>query len=399
MVIDLPTLMVAGSFIAATSGVFLILAWVQNRQSWSVLWWAAADLLLAASVPTMAADTGSFGAPAQIIAVTLLNISPALVWAAARNCNNRRISRPIIAAGAAAWCLAFSFPVFRASFDAQIFLNLTIVAAYLFAAAAEFWRGRAERLGSRWPLIVLLLSHAIIFLIGAGQAINGNLPLVSDAPLASWFGFLLFETLVFVVGTAIFLVAIDRERSELRQKILASVDPLTGVASRRAFFDDAERLLQSYAAEGLPFSLVLFDLDRFKEVNDTHGHMAGDQVLEVFGDSVRDMMRPGDLVGRHGGEEFAVAMPGAAPGTAYVIAERIRIAFAERCRRLGTLKINPTVSAGVTTAYALSTLDSLFAAADQALYRAKQLGRDRIEIDLRRPTADEPDISAAIRAA
>jgi diguanylate cyclase (GGDEF)-like protein len=381
MVIDLPTLMIAGSFIAATSGVFLIFAWLQNRESRALLWWASANMILAASVPLMAARDTAFDRPSHILAMTLLNISPALIWAAARSCNNRSVNWGIVLAGAVLWFLAFLSPGFRATPDAQTFFNLSIVSLYLFAAGAEFWRGRAERLGSRWPLIVLLFSHGFIFAIGAIQALNGNLPLTGDSLLTSWLGFILFEAQVFVVGTAIFIVAIDRERSELRQKILASVDELTGVASRRAFFDEAEGLLESCHAENLPFSLVVFDLDRFKSINDTHGHMTGDRVLEVFGDSVRDMLRAGDLVGRPGGEEFSVALPGASAGTAYVVAERIRIAFAERCRRLGTLHLSPTVSAGVTSARKGSSLDSLFAAADDALYRAKQLGRDRIEVD------------------
>jgi diguanylate cyclase (GGDEF)-like protein len=400
MLIDLPTLMVAGSFIAAISGIFLVFAWLQNRESWAMLWWAAANLILAASVPLMAVREGSLGRPAEALAITLLNLSPALIWAAARSCNNRHASRTIIVAGAALWLAAFLLPGFRASPDAQTFFNLSIIALYLFAAGAEFWRGRAERLGSRWPLIVLLLSHSAIFAIGAIEALAGGLPLTGNAPLSSWFGFIHFEALVFVVGTAIFIVAIDRERGELRQKILASIDELTGVASRRAFFDEAEQLLASCQEEDLPFSLIVFDLDRFKEINDTHGHMTGDLVLEVFGDSVREALRAGDLVGRPGGEEFAVAMPGASAGTAYVMAERIRISFAERCRRLGTLRLSPTVSAGVTTAHPKSTLDTMFATADRALYRAKQLGRDRIEMDDRRwpaePQASEPMVAMQV---
>jgi diguanylate cyclase (GGDEF)-like protein len=382
MMVDLPTLMIAGSFIAATSGVFLIFAWLQNRESRAMLWWAAANLTLAASVPLMA--EGSLGSPTHIFAVTLLNLSPALIWASARSANGQRADRGVIAGGVALWLVALTIPGVRASYEAQTFLNLSVVAAYLFAAAAEFWKGRAERLGSRWPLIVLLSTHAMVFALGAVQALAGNLPASENIFTSSWFGFLLFEAFVFVIGTAIFIVAIDRERTSLRQTILASVDELTGVASRRAFFDASELLLADCKAENLPFSLLVFDLDRFKDINDTHGHMTGDQVLEVFGDCVRDMIRAGDVVGRPGGEEFAVAMPGAGAATAYVAAERIRIAFAERCRRLGTLRLNPTVSAGVSSVARGATLDMLFADADRALYRAKQLGRDRVEMDTNR---------------
>lgn len=384
MYIDLPTMMIAGSFIAASSGVFLLLAWFQTRESRAMLWWAAADLTLAASVPLMIGGGQELGSPAQLFAVSLLNLSPALIWAAARSANSQTADRGVIGAGVALWLVALLLPHVRGSYEAQAFVNLAVVAAYLCAAAGEFWKGRAERLGSRWPLIVLLSTHGLVFAIGAFQALAGNLPTSASVFTSTWFGFLLFETLLFVVGTAIFIVAIDRERTGLRQRILASVDELTGVASRRAFFDAAEKMLQDCRTDRLPFSLLIFDLDRFKDVNDTHGHMAGDRVLEVFGDCVRDMIRSSDIVGRPGGEEFAVAMPGAGAATAYVAAERIRIAFAERCRRLGTLRVNPTVSVGVTTARPQSTLDTLVADADRALYRAKQLGRDRVEMDMDR---------------
>jgi diguanylate cyclase (GGDEF)-like protein len=398
MIVDLPTLMIAASFIAATSGVFLIFAWLQNRESSAMLWWAAANLILATSVPLMAVRDASFGRPSQIVALTLLNISPAMIWAAARSYNNHRPSRSVIVSGAVLWLMAFALPGFRSSLDAQSFFNLSIVALYLFAAGAEFWRGRAERVGSRSPLIILLFSHSIVFAISAVQAVIGNLPLASSQPLASWFGFILLEVLVFIVGTAIFVVAIDRERSELRQKTLASVDELTGVASRRTFFDQAERLLSSCQNDNLSYSLTVFDLDHFKDINDTHGHMAGDRVLEAFGDCVRNILRTGDLVGRPGGEEFAVVMPGADNRTAFDIAGRIRVAFSEKNHGLESTHLAPTVSGGVATAQENSTLDSIYAAADRALYQAKQLGRNRIEIAVHSSPgprkASDPDSAA-----
>lgn len=380
MNIDLPTLMIAASFIAATSGIFLVFAWLQSRESWAILWWAAANLILAASVTILSLQGASFGGVPQIIAMALLNMCPALIWAAARSYNNRVPNRLIVILGALLWTLALALPSFRASPDLQTFFSLSIVAIYLFAAAAEFGYGRAERVGSRWPLIVLLFSHGLIFVISAAQALAGNLPLTGAEPLSSWFGFVLLEVLVFIVGTAIFVVAIDRERSELRQKTLASIDDLTGVASRRAFFDQAEILLKDCLADGGPCSLILFDLDQFKTINDTHGHMTGDKVLETFGECVRAILKPNDLVGRPGGEEFAIAIAWNDAHAVRDIGDRIRIAFSERCRQLGTLRMIPTVSAGIATAKPGATLDSLYAEADRALYRAKQLGRNRVEI-------------------
>jgi diguanylate cyclase (GGDEF)-like protein len=125
-------------------------------------------------------------------------------------------------------------------------------------------------------------------------------------------------------------------------------------------------------------TLVVFDLDRFKTVNDTYGHKTGDRVLRVFADSARKILRPNDLLGRHGGEEFALVLPAATIETGYVIAERIRVAFSAACRQLDE-PIPVTVSAGVATIASETTFDALMEAADAALYQAKNLGRNRVE--------------------
>ena len=128
--------------------------------------------------------------------------------------------------------------------------------------------------------------------------------------LGSWLGLIHFETLVFVIGTAIFTVAMARERAELRYMAAASIDPLTGVSNRRAFMETAEELLKAHASDKRPLSLILFDLDRFKSVNDNFGHAAGDTVLKRFADVARSSLRASDILGRPGGEEFAVLLPG-----------------------------------------------------------------------------------------
>jgi diguanylate cyclase (GGDEF)-like protein len=122
----------------------------------------------------------------------------------------------------------------------------------------------------------------------------------------------------------------------------------------------------------------MFDLDHFKAINDRHGHRAGDEILRAFADTVHNSLRPTDLFGRYGGEEFTVALPGATIETAYVIAERVRHAFAERHRFRDGQPLNATVSAGVAEAGADTTFEAVIDAADRALYEAKNLGRDRV---------------------
>ena len=380
MVIDLPTLMIAGSFVSAVSGVFLIFAWLQTDHAYGVLWWAAADIILAIAIPMMASPDLVPGAPPLIIAITLLNLSPALIWASARAVNRRRVDLTLIASGAIVWLIAYAMPAFRADTNAQVSLNLAIVAVFLLLAAFEFWRGRSEHLSARWPLVVLLGLHALFSITsGIDTALGGSVT-SGIAVLQSWLGFVHLETLAFVIGTSIFTVAMARERNELQHKIAAATDSLTGVATRRAFYEEGENLVASSLQSDTSLALILFDLDAFKAINDTLGHGYGDEVLRLFGASAMKTLRGSDLVGRLGGEEFAALLPGASIGAAYLAAERIRLAFTAACANITDKGIRATVSAGITQARSDSTLDRLIQSADLALYRAKMQGRDRVEV-------------------
>ena len=388
MQLDLPTLMVAGSFVTATSGVFLIFAWLQNRDAPGTLWWAAGNIALALAVPLVASRNIVFGVPSTVVGILLLNVSPAFIWAAARASNGRKPHPTGIVAGAFVWLLAFAMPIIRDSAETQMSLNLAVAAFYFLAASSEFWRGRAERLQSRWPLIMLLALHGIFFMIGTVEAANGDLPTAGPPTLGSWFGLIQFETLVFVVGTAIFAVAMAKERTEQIYMAASRIDPLTGVANRRAIMETAEKLLKECLRDDSPLSLILFDLDWFKSVNDNFGHSAGDRVLQSFANLAKKSLRASDHIGRPGGEEFAVLLPGSSKGAAYVVAERIRAAFAEASSEFDGQIVNATVSAGVATAHPSSTVDALMIAADKALYQAKAEGRNRVAMSERKP-ADE----------
>jgi diguanylate cyclase (GGDEF)-like protein len=381
MELDLPTLMIAGSFASAVSGMFLIFSWLQSDRQNGLLWWAAGVLLLAIALPLLARTETAPGSPPFVIGITLLNISPALIWASARATNGRAVDYATLGVGAVLWLVAYAMPVVNQSQIAQTAMNLAIVAVYLFAAAYEFWRGRAEHVMARWPLIVLLVLHGGLSAVGAADGLTGGLDPTGIGSLNGWITFVHFETLAFVIGTSIFAVAMARERSELAHKIAASVDTLTGVSTRRVFYERGESMLADAQRDDAAFALVLFDLDGFKAINDTYGHGPGDEVLRMFGEAAARTLRRSDLVGRLGGEEFGALLPGASIGAAYVSAERIRVAFANACRKIGDSAINATVSAGIAQAHSNSTLDSLIQAADLALYRAKVQGRDRVEVE------------------
>ena len=184
------------------------------------------------------------------------------------------------------------------------------------------------------------------------------------------------ETMVRTVEHVGRLVASAFERSMLHARIerLASSDALTGLPNRRIFEESLERELARSRRTGEPVSLVVFDVDHFKKVNDTHGHHVGDEVLRHVGGALAGAIRASDLSARFGGEEFVALLPGCGADQAVVVGDTIRRAIAA-----GDPPVAVTASAGVAT-YPLDGADgaALFAAADRALYEAKRSGRDRI---------------------
>jgi len=160
----------------------------------------------------------------------------------------------------------------------------------------------------------------------------------------------------------------------------ATHDALTGIWNRRALLDLLQREIERASRSEASTGLLMLDLDHFKQVNDRYGHLAGDAVLHQVAERVTHMVRSYDLVGRYGGEEFLVVLPGCDCGQAMQSAERIRSAIAGWPMQVEDSAINITVSVGATaTAAHLSQKDRL-AAADAALYQAKHSGRDCIAL-------------------
>ena len=170
-----------------------------------------------------------------------------------------------------------------------------------------------------------------------------------------------------------------REASE-QHRLATACDHLTGIANRRAFFEAAEREIARRKQSPRPLSLVLFDADHFKAVNDTYGHPAGDAVLRHLAKLLVSTFRQVDVVARVGGEEFAVLLPSTDLQAALKIANRLRENVALQVVEVDGVKIHFTVSGGVASMDdGINTLDALMKQADQELYQAKASGRNRIQ--------------------
>lgn len=176
----------------------------------------------------------------------------------------------------------------------------------------------------------------------------------------------------------------ERKMIELELVRMAHTDVLTGLHNRRHFIELSEMELSRAARHGSPLSVLMLDIDHFKRVNDTHGHQVGDTVLQLLATLCREQLRDLDVIGRLGGEEFAVTMPNANHAQAIQAAERLRQAIEAAHLPLPQgLSVRFTVSIGVTTLsnglpHGLNKLDSLLAQADQALYEAKNKGRNQV---------------------
>ncbi|MBA4347873.1 MAG: GGDEF domain-containing protein [Clostridiales bacterium] len=163
---------------------------------------------------------------------------------------------------------------------------------------------------------------------------------------------------------------------------LAALDPLTGILNRRF---GMVRLHEEYSRSvrrGVPLAILMFDIDHFKQVNDTYGHVVGDRVLRNIASQIRQGIREGDVLLRYGGEEFMVILPGASKEDAFAIAERVRHIVRENITTYGENKINVTISVGLDSMpeTTISGEMELIANADEALYRSKNAGRDRTTI-------------------
>ena len=162
-------------------------------------------------------------------------------------------------------------------------------------------------------------------------------------------------------------------------------DPLTGLGNRRHLRSILERSIETVARSGESVLLLLLDIDHFKSINDAHGHLAGDQVLQVIAKCLADCVRPMDTVARYGGEEFAVILPHCRPLFGRAVAERIRQTIASLSIPVSPLlSVQATISIGGAYApeWVRSTADLWIERADLQLYRAKADGRNRVCLDL-----------------
>ncbi|NQU22771.1 MAG: GGDEF domain-containing protein [Candidatus Nealsonbacteria bacterium] len=185
---------------------------------------------------------------------------------------------------------------------------------------------------------------------------------------------------------------IDHARHEAR------TDAMTNVANRKAFDEKLHLLLDTWKRQRETFVLILIDLDQFKRINDSHGHQAGDRILKKVGAWLKKSVREGDLVGRYGGDEFAVLLPRTTLQVGFNLAETLRTGVADRASRVALRRgeVSVSLSIGVAVPCIGDTVETILARADEALYRSKHLGRNQVNCQL--PQQDQTESEEPVLA-
>jgi len=392
MQLDVQTLSVVTVFVTALLGALLVFAGLQNRAVRAPMVWGGAYVIGAVGQGLLTTNGTAPGWLSVTVANELILLGTSCIWAGSRMFDGRPV-RPIPVLGAPGlWLAASSVPAFAADINFRVLLVSTLMAMLTAATAEEFWRGRAEPLMSRWPTVCVLLAYAAALLARIPATLLS--PILKDQSIMSSvsFALLAFGTLLFTVVLAFLLLNMTKERTELQHKIASLIDPLSGVPNRRAFLDGAARLQAQQRLDPEPLAVMLFDLDRFKAINDRFGHGTGDAVLQVFAATATRTLGADVMFGRIGGEEFAAILPAGDFGEAEAIADRVRRNFMTAAAAHGKDDLKPSVSVGVTLGRDPNApVANLLAAADQALYRAKENGRNRVECaEAPEPAAPKP---------
>jgi diguanylate cyclase (GGDEF)-like protein len=373
-------MLVALVTISALIAVILAIAWRDFGRPAHALTWAIAFTL--ASIAWAATNIGqafpAFGPMLEIVATGLATWSNAAIAIGYRQ---RAGEAPHMAVLIGAGALVTLADAMLSGIDGVSGVRAALpvlFAALTIGLAARTLTGRraGERAAERVTMIVLVtlasfhLATAVLAILAGDQDRNAELMLFHSARL--------LVLPAALTGTGLFSVFLLAADLSDRMRRLAANDPLTGILNRRGFEDAAKPLLDSARRQRRPVSVVLADIDRFKTINDVHGHAAGDRALQRFAEHIGAAIRRRDLFGRIGGEEFAIILPDTRPDEAETTIEQLRIDLAASME----FEVALTASFGIAAFHPDEdvTLARVLARADRALYASKQDGRNRVTL-------------------
>lgn len=374
MFLDLRTILAVGVVIAIGLGVLLLSVWTRDRSVRAFAWWGAAYLIGGSAVSIWMARSDYLEPFSVHAPAVLIFTGCGVAWNGARVFRGREFSPAGLCAGALSWSVVCG--IWEGQSPSVLMgFGCLIVSVYIFLTALEFRRDRRRK--KAWHrLHIIPLLHGAVFLLPTILVFSAPTFTHSNA----WFCAFGLQALLYAVAAAFFVVVLIKDHALDQQRAAALTDPLTGLLNRRGFQEAVDRLIAKAAHKHGSVSLLAFDLDHFKGINDRFGHSAGDLALRLFASVAQANVRTTDVVGRLGGEEFVAVLPNEI-ADAVVVAERIRTVFAAAAVEVGGYRMDATVSIGAATALGSETnIRALTERADAALYCAKRNGRNRVEI-------------------
>jgi diguanylate cyclase (GGDEF)-like protein len=375
MSLDTSTLYLVATMVAAMLGAMLLFFGKQENIP-ALKWWGSAYLLGGTSVALWTFAGNTLGETLSLALNVVGFVACGMVWNASRVFHGRKSSLPGLVLGAIAW-IAVVMTLEPGAATMRLTIGAGIVAVYAALTATELWFERRRTMQKRWPAIAVPVAHGFALML---PILLGNLLHPQDDMFSGsiWVTLFSVELMLYAIGTVFVIFMLVSERTVTGHKTAASMDPLTGMFNRRGFAEATSRVIEREASAGRPVTVLIFDIDHFKSINDRFGHPAGDEILKLFAAIVVNTLRITDLSGRIGGEEFAALLP-CSLEEAVIAAERVREAFANSGIVLEDRAVDTSVSVGVAGGPAGTELEVLLAAADAALYQAKRGGGNRVE--------------------
>jgi diguanylate cyclase (GGDEF)-like protein len=344
---------------------------------------AIASVVLVGLRPWISAFSSVLLGNAALFAYFLL-----VYWTVARILGTRARALPWLIGISSVALLPLAFYTFlRPNIVFRILLSGGVAAAIAATLAAMLFRQKAPGLKSAAAALAWaqVLAALLYLARSAASLLHPPIHFVSGSwtQTALTYGQMLarLATCCGVVWLAVCVYRTDLEKR-------AMSDSLTGLLNRRAFDELLSREMRRHRFTGASLSLILVDIDRFKDVNDTYGHNEGDAVIRQTGETLRIGIRPSDSLARYGGEEFAVLLPDANSELAVAIAERLRTEIEQT--PIGPERIRITASMGVAESRPLESPLDFLRRCDQALYRSKQTGRNGVSASINSPRPAVP---------
>ncbi len=373
--IDNTSLLIGIAFSSAALMAALLIGWLNSRQERYLVHGAVGIGLVMIGVGILGFRSGRFDLIVTLLPYSLILTGFALIYSGSRlfHRENPGMVAPMIAGALA--LLGITVP-FLTGYTGVGTIALNVAAgALMLLCAREYWIARSEARVAMVANVLVYTVTALSFLACAAILIWDQAWII-PGPADNWAeDFNSIMSLVGLTGIGAITLTLHHARAARRHRNEANTDSLTGVLNRRALFD---RFGETDKASGLP--VIMFDLDRFKLINDRLGHAQGDLVLQKFANVLKENLRSADVIARLGGEEFCVILPGLDGEKSREAAETARKAFADLQIPVNSEGEIATVSAGLAIGGKDETFSSVMRRADASLYKAKQAGRNQVHL-------------------